>query len=161
MTTQIREQIPEIYPRLIVNTGFIINSTYIPAIMLHEKKYENRTFSIKAGFYALYSSKAKPKMLKNFFDSFPNMKGPTMEKLGSVQGNIVGILHVKNIFKKGDTNYPIDPYATGEYVYAIDFIPIPEFILGEYKAGQVTRMSLTEATKVSLSNTLSQFLQQV
>ena len=152
MTSNTSEQI-------MVTSGFIINSTYVPAIMLHEKKYENRTFSIKPGFYALYSSKAKPNMLKDFFLSFPNMKVPTMEKLESIQGKIVGILHVKNIFKKGDTNYPIDTYATGEYAHAIKFIPIPNFIIGEYKVGQVTRMSLTEATQRSLTDTLTHYLQ--
>jgi len=68
----------------------------------------------------------------------------------TIEGRIVGILHVKEVFRKGDPDYPNDPYATGAYTHAIDFIPIPEYITGEHKKGQVNYMSLSEDTKEKL-----------
>ena len=134
-----------------ITSGFTINSAYVPAIMLHKQKYENRSYPIKPAYYALYCSFAKPKMLREFYTSFPEMKEITQQMVKTIEGKIVGILHVKKIHKKGDPDYPNDPYANGEYTHAIDFIPIPTYIAGEHKRGQVNYMSLSEETKKTLN----------
>ncbi len=137
-----------------INNGFIINATYIPAIMLGEKIYENRSFRIKPAYYALYASKTNSKMRNVFLESYPQMTGPTnRETLSNIEGKIVGILHVKQVFKIGDLNYPENPHATGKFTHLIEFIPIPAFINGEHKHGQITYMSLSEETKLKLNQT--------
>ena len=119
--------------------------------MLGEKKYENRTFKIKPAFYALYASKTNSKMRNIFLESYPHMTGPTdRDTLETLKGKIVGILHVKQVFKEGETDYPVDPHATGKFTHLIDFIPIPAYIDGEYKKGQITYFSISEETKQKL-----------
>ena len=134
-----------------ITNGFIINATYIPAIMLGEKIYENRSFKIKPAYYALYASKTNSKMRNIFLESYPQMIGPTnRETLRAIEGKIVGILHVKQVFKIGDLNYPINPHATGKFTHLIEFIPIPSYINGDHKQGQIIYMKLSEETKQKL-----------
>ncbi len=119
--------------------------------MLGEKKYENRSFKIKPAYYALYASKTNSKMRNTFLESYPQMTGPTnRETLTSIEGKIVGILHVEQVFKMGDLDYPVDPHATGNYTHLISFIPIPSYIQGEHKHGQIIYMTLSEETKQKL-----------
>jgi hypothetical protein len=137
-----------------INNGFIINATYLPAIMRGEKIYENRSFRIKPAYYALYASKTNQRMRNIFLESYPEMTGWTnREALKEMEGKIVGILHVKQVFKIGDLNYPVDPHATGKFTHLIDFIRIPDYIEGEHKHGQITYMSISDETKEKLSHT--------
>lgn len=101
--------------KYIVSKGFIINAAHIPSIMAHRKLYENRTFEIQSGYYALYASKSKKKMLDGFLAAIEEEKqhrNETIREIGRAETNIVGVLHVKQVYCKNDrANYPDNVYA--------------------------------------------------
>jgi hypothetical protein len=137
-----------------VTEGLILISSVIPAIMEGRKRFENRTWLIKPGDYALYGSADKKPFRKRFLEDHPEEDTPDfLEKVAKVEKKIVGVLHVHRAYKKGDADYPVDPHANGDYTHSITFSPLPEsdYISGAYKKGQVTHMKLDPATSRKLS----------
>jgi hypothetical protein len=137
-----------------VTKGLILISSVIPAIMEGRKRFENRTWQIKPGDYALYGSADKKPFCKRFLEEHPEEDTPDfLEKVAKVENKIVGVLHVHRAYKKGDADYPVDPHANGDYAHSITFTPLPEkdYISGAYKRGQVTYMTLNPAASKVLS----------
>ena len=138
-----------------VTKGLILISSVIPAIMEGRKHFENRTYRIKPGHYALYGSADKKPFRKRFLEEHPEEDTPDLlQKVAKVEKKIVGVLQVHRSYKKGAADYPSDPHATGDYTHSITFSPLPEsdYISGTYKQGQVTYMTLDPATSRKLSS---------
>jgi len=134
----------------IVRQGFIINATYVPAIISGRKRFENRDFKIKPGYYGLYVSKSKKEMRDEFFD-----KEATLDEIKALEGHIVGILHVLKAYERGNSDFPNDLYVSdAAYTHSIEFIPITEYIDGEYKVGQINYMMLSPSVSGRLTEEL-------
>lgn len=138
-----------------VTEGLILISSVIPAIMEGRKRFENRTWQIKPGDYALYGSADKKPFRKRFLEDHPEEDTPDfLEKVAKVEKKIVGVLHVHRAYKKGDADYPVDPHATGDYAHSVTFSALPEsdYISGAYKKGQVTYMTLDPSVSRTLGD---------
>lgn len=138
-----------------VTHGLILISSVIPAVMEGRKRFENRTFQIKPGYYALYGSADKKPFRKRFLEEHPEEDTPDfLEKVKKVEKKIVGVIEVHRSFKRGSPDYPVDPHANGEYTHSITFTPLPEqeYISGAYKKGQVTYMTLDPYVSRKLSS---------
>jgi len=137
-----------------VTRGLILISSVLPAVMEGRKRFENRTFQIKPGHYALYGSADKKPFRKRFLEEHPEEDTPDfLEKVAKVEKKIVGVIQVHRAYKKGDADYPVDSHANGDYAHSITFTPLPErdYISGAYKQGQVTYMTLDPSTSRKLS----------
>lgn len=137
-----------------VTRGLILISSVLPAVMEGRKRFENRTFQIKPGHYALYGSADKKPFRKRFLEEHPEEDTPDfLEKVAKVEKKIVGVIQVHRAYKKGDADYPVDSHANGDYAHSITFSPLPErdYISGAYKQGQVTYMTLDPAASRKLS----------
>jgi hypothetical protein len=136
-----------------VTKGLILISSVLPAVMEGRKRFENRTFQIKPGHYALYGSADKKPFRKRFLEEHPEEDTPDfLEKVAKVEKKIVGVLQVHRSYKKGAADYPVDSHANGDYAHSITFSPLPEsaYISGAYKKGQVTYMTLDPEVVESL-----------
>ena len=143
----------------VVSHGIILISSIIPSIVAGRKRYENRDFRIKPGYYALYGSKHKNDCKKRFLEEHPEENTEDlMEKIKQVEGKIVGVIEVQKSWEKGvDEDYPVDPYAQGKFTHLIAFTPLKEtdYISDAYKKGQVTYMKLDSDVSDKLTKLIS------
>jgi len=128
-----------------VTKGLILISSVIPAILAGRKRFENRSYRIKPGFYALYGSLDKKAFRERYLSEHPEERTDDFRSaVRKVETKIVGVIQVHRSYYRGDPDYPLDPHAQGDFTHAITFHPLQEcdYISGAYKRGQIIYMKL-------------------
>ena len=143
---------------------FSISSAYVPSIMAGRNKYINRNLSSQTGYYGLLATTQTDKMgLQKFLDKHVEEKEveqETRSMIKHIDEKVVGIIHIKKIYYRGDTTvlFPIDAYADGPYAYNIEFIPISNYIDYEHKQDRMNNIIFPEDTKKKLNDELNSYL---
>ena len=141
-----------------VTKGIILIASVFFAISSGRKRYENRTYALRLGYFALYLSKDKKAFREEFLRDHPeeNFDG-LIGSIKRVESKIVGVLHIQKVWKRDDVDYPTDLHATGPFTHLISYYALPkeEYISGHYKRGQQIYMKVNDT---EVSDTLARLI---